>query len=345
MTGAEYKKGRSRTLQLQNKSEDGFSRFFDFKKVSYGKYEITQIYDRPLQIENNRKAGNASVYLLYIELILLKYLSSKYTKEVTFSRKKLWMLLGMVNGNYGNVDRNRLLKINDVITPYEIDNFYLRANHRLDRILKTALKNLSDRKLIDSTEQTMICEVVGNKETYHIATPDERSKIIEIERMVLDTMNFETISQVVMKRKQKEFYQIVNDKLYDLYHWKYFYKAYSIVFNHKDIERFIPRIEMNLNSALQKMNAEIIRVLDTEAEKIYFSENKKYDEKIDMAEDEIEFYEAIRAWHPPFNYVVAQKILSDELININLRDNCGDDDKDIVKYSEEVDELFALDEK
>ena len=40
-----------------------------------------------------------------------------------------------------------------------------------------------------------------------------------------------------------------------------------------------------------------------------------------------------------------KKILSDELININLRDNCEDDDKDIVKYSEEVDELFAIDEK
>ena len=59
MTGAKYKQGRSRTLQLENHSENGFSRFFDFEKVEYGKYRITEIYETPLPIKDKRSLGNS----------------------------------------------------------------------------------------------------------------------------------------------------------------------------------------------------------------------------------------------------------------------------------------------
>lgn len=60
LTGAEYKRGAGKTYQLEKFCETGFQRFFNFEKVARGKYEILEIYDEPLPIEDKRREGNAS---------------------------------------------------------------------------------------------------------------------------------------------------------------------------------------------------------------------------------------------------------------------------------------------
>ena len=345
LTGAEYKKGRSRTLQMQNFSENGFPRFFDFEKVGYGKYQVTDIYPIPLDIRNNRNAGNASVYLLYIELIILRYLAADYNRETIFSRKRLWKLLGMINEKYGVIENEKLLQIDKVITPFEIDNFYFRANHKLDRILKTAIKNLSDRSLIDATPRTMICKEINGMEQYQAATDDEIAIILKIERQILDDFNCETISQIVMKKRHKDFFKEVNEILYDKYRWKYFYKAYSIVFNKSDIKRFIPRLEMSLKDALCKLNLEIIDALNKEAETLYDRKLNEYDECVNNSDDEDSFIAAVRHWKYPMNYVIAQKILANELINISTNEDINIySGIDTTFEDNEINELFAINE-
>lgn len=281
---------------------------------------------------------------------MLRYLSTEYDKETTFSRKRLWKLLGMINEKYGTIDTEKLLNLNNVITTFEIDNFYFRANHKLDRILKTALDNLSDRRLIDATPRTVICKVVGNFEEHVVASDEEIATILSVERCILDELNCETVSQVVMRKRQKEFFKRVNDILYDEYKWKYFYKAYNIVFNHDDIKRFIPRLEMNLKDALHNLNSEIISALNSEAETLYNEKTEEYNKKIDSAEDEISFLEAVNSWHYPVNYVLAQKILANELISISTQEDIIPDNMiDVTLVDEEInkelDELFSVEDE
>lgn len=59
MIGAKYTAGKSKELQLDNYGKNGFRRFFDFEKVSYGQYIINKIYETPLPIVNDRSFGNA----------------------------------------------------------------------------------------------------------------------------------------------------------------------------------------------------------------------------------------------------------------------------------------------
>lgn len=335
---------------MQNCSENGFPRFFNIEKVSYGKYKMIEIYEKPLDISNSKKAGNASIYLFYIELIMLRYLVNDYDKETVFSRKRLWKLLGMINEKYGMIKNEQLQKLDKSITPFEIDNFYFRANHKLDRILKVALKNLSDRSLIDVTPKTVICKIINGYEKHVPATDEEVATILSVNRKILDEFNCETISQVILKKLHKEFYKRVNDILFNGYNWKYYYKAYKIIFNYDDINRFIPRLEMNLKDALCGLNLEIIKSLNLEAEKLYNNKLKEYNERIDAASTEDEFSGAIRFWHYPMNYVIAQQILANELINISDRDK---DIRDIMcldmelKYDgvdNDLESLFFVDE-
>lgn len=329
---------------MQNFSENGFSRFFNLEKVAYGKYKLIEIYEEPLDVRNNKKAGNASIYLLYIELIMLRYLVNEYDKEIIFSRRRLWKLLGMINEKYNVIENEKLQQLDKSITPFEIDNFYFRANHKLDRILKIALKNLSDRSLIDATPKTMICKIINGYDKHVPATDEEIAIILQTNRKLLDEFNCETISQVILKKKHKEFYKKVNDILYEKYKWKYYYKAYKIIFNYNDINRFIPRLEMNLGDALQNLNYEIIKSLNVEAEKLYEKKTKDYNEKISNAYTYEEYLEAIRSWNYPINYVIAQKILANELIAISDYDTkCFDIRYDYDGTDNELEELFAID--
>lgn len=342
LTGAEYKKGRSRTLQMENFSENGFPRFFDFEKYSYGKYIIKEIYDEPLPIKSNRDSGNNSVYLLFIELILIKYLSKDYYDEIIFSKGKLWRLLGMVNNNYGEIDNSELYSLDKSVNEFEVNNFYLRANHKLSDILSRALSNLSDRSLIQATPIKMICKNVMGNNKYEIAKEDDIKKILEVERKALDELGYEKKSEVFLKpiRVKDKFYEIINSTIESRYGWVYYYDAYKIIFNYEDIKKFIPRLELSLKDALIQHNQEIMNCLNKDAENAFYSNRKKYQEGLDNCTSEAEYRAALNKFHYSDNYITAQEIIAKKLINIsnNIEDLPRLDNEDI--NSEMHDEIF-----
>lgn len=59
LTGQEYKLGSGRKSQLESLSENGFHRFFDFEKVSHGKFKINEIFETTLDTIDKRREGNA----------------------------------------------------------------------------------------------------------------------------------------------------------------------------------------------------------------------------------------------------------------------------------------------
>ena len=134
--------GNAKQAQIKN-----LKCYMDFEK-SGQKFIITDIFDTPLTINDQRKLGNNSIYVKYIEVILLQYLSKQNGFTSTLNKVDWWRLLGFINEKYKNTPDKELETLDSSITPFEIKMFYQRCNTKLERILFSALNNLKNRKLI-----------------------------------------------------------------------------------------------------------------------------------------------------------------------------------------------------
>lgn len=327
----EVKSGKAKRLQLEE-----FKRYFDFEK-SGQKFIITDIYDTPLTIEDRRKLGNNSIYVKYIEMILLQYLAKQEGYTRTFTKRNWWGLLGMVNKKYNRIAPKQLEKIDYTITPFEINNFYQRCNKKLEQILFSALNNLKNRKLILWELQTVIVVINENgKEVYFLADDEEKKRILQVERYILkNVMGYEKIFQIFSKNKQIEYYQKVNEKLYELYGWHHYFKQIKLIYTPEDVIEAIQQSEIELQKEI--LNEKIITALNDNAKEKYDTENKKWEETCkNLIWGDYRDSVIYRKWLPD-TYIEAQRILTDELINIGHKEN-----KILLQHFEEDDELNQI---
>ena len=327
----EVKSGKAKRLQLEE-----FKRYFDFEK-SGQKFIITDIYDTPLTKEDRRKLGNNSIYVKYIEMILLQYLAKQEGYTRTFTKRNWWGLLGMVNKKYNRIAPKQLEKIDYTITPFEINNFYQRCNKKLEQILFSALNNLKNRKLILWELQTVIVVINENgKEVYFLADDEEKKRILQVERYILkNVMGYEKIFQIFSKNKQIEYYQKVNEKLYELYGWHHYFKQIKLIYTPEDVIEAIQQSEIELQKEI--LNEKIITALNDNAKEKYDTENKKWEETCkNLIWGDYRDSVIYRKWLPD-TYIEAQRILTDELINIGHKEN-----KILLQHFEEDDELNQI---
>ena len=261
LLGQEIKDGKSKKYQLEN-----FKRYFEWEKAGQ-KFIIMDIYDTPLEKEDLRKLGNNSRYTQAIEVILLQYLSHQDGYTRTLTKKKWWELLSITNHKYGRMTEKELLQLDKILTSFEIRHFYQRCNKKLEQILFSALNNLKNRKLINYQIQTVIVttdEETG-KDKYFLATDDNLKSILDVERYVLhDVLGYEKIFQVFLRFKQKEYYQKINDILYDRYGWHYYFKQVKIIYVQENIQKVLPEAELNLKK--QFLNEKVVSFLNENAE-------------------------------------------------------------------------------
>jgi len=329
--GQEIKDGKSKKLQLEN-----FKRYFDFEK-SGQKFIITDIYDTPLTKEDRRRLGNNSIYVKNIELILLQYLSKQEKGTKTFTKRDWWELLGMANRKYNKIAKAELKKIDNIITTFEINHFYLRCNKKLEQILFSALRNLKNRKLILEPEiQTVI---VDQKFNYFLASEPDRKKILQQERYVIkNIMGYEKISQVFCRFKQNEYYQMVNERLNGLYGWHHYFKQIKLSFIPSNIIEAIPQTTIDLEKEI--LNEKIIKVLNDNAEEKYKTEKQRFEEICNnLIWGEFNPVTRSKAWKIPDTYIEAQRILTEELINIGHKNNRISLDQ--FEEDDELDQLFT----
>ena len=339
LLGEEFKQGGdSRKAQLKE-----FARYFEWEK-SGQKFLITDIYDTPLPKEDGRNKGK---YVKCIEIILLNYLSKQKGYTYTLNKKKWWELLGMVNRKYDNVSQEELLEINPVITKFEIRHYYQRCNKKLEEILFSALRSLSSRKLIDWEIETVIVTRNQEKTHYRVANVFEKKIILRAERYVLHKiMHLEKMFNVFAKQMQDEFYRLVNEILKDSLDedWQYYFKQVKIIYNHDQVVEAIPDIEAELRKL--ELNDKVVNTLNEHAEEKYRKERKKYEddtaklfEKIVNGEDISEE----KIFKMPDTYVMAQELLTDELIRLGHK-NVSEEPYTLTKDEEqELDTLFLLD--
>lgn len=315
--------GNSRKAQLIE-----FQRFFEYQKVGQ-KFVITDVYDEPLPKEDRRRLGNNNIYIKYIEVILLRYLSEQKNYTCILKKSQIWNLLGMTSSKYGNTDHKTLEKLDYGITKFEINHFYQRCNQRLERILFTALNNLKNRCLLSYEEQVMI---VDCDNIYFKASDNDIRRIDAVKKSALDSMGLISVVQVYCKFKSKEFYDIINERLNDLYGWKYTFKQYKLIYTHEIIVEEIPKSEVELHRLT--LNEKVIENINNNAETLYSNQMDKWNEAYQLAVDDFE-KSGFGLWRPSFDdvkdengkkiwmypsyYLEAQRRLAEELLRIEKR--------------------------
>jgi hypothetical protein len=336
------KGGKSRKYQL-----DDFKRYFDWEK-SGQKFIITDIYDEPLTKEDKRKLGNNSIYVKYIEVILLQYLSKQKGFTRTLTKRNWWEILGITNYKYGRVPENQLKKLDYTVTSFEIKHFYQRCNKRLEQILFSALNSLKNRKLIEYEVQTVIVKHdQKKKEQYFLAMDDDKKRILETEHYVLHkVMGFEKMFQIFIRFKQGEFYEKVNELLNENYGWDYYFRQIKIIFISKDVKEALPELETKLQKEL--LNQKVIECLNSNAKKFYVKKKEEYEQGIknllmsytgERLEDK---KKEAKLWDVPNTYLTAQNILTEELVRIGHR-NLTFSVEDFLESNTELDDLFLCD--
>ena len=339
----EVKTGKSKQLQLDN-----LKRFFEWEKAGQ-KFIITDIYDTPLPKVDGRSSGNNSKYVRCIELLLLRYLLDKKDYTATLTKRNWWQILGMINNKYNQIERDKekreeLQKNNPILTSYEIKHFYQRSNKKLQQILFSALNSLSSRKLIEYEIETVIVkEDDKGKMRYEIATKYEKKAILKEERYILRyVMGYEKIIQVFCRFEQDKYYAKVNERLYELYKWQHYFKRIRIVYNQEYISDAINDIGSEI--IREELNDKVVSALNNNAAHIYKKKTQEYDEttlKLFELYGTGQDISNIKLWKIPDVYIMAQELLTDELIRIghsNIRMNPDE----FVKMNQELDDLFLL---
>lgn len=340
--GEEEKTGKAKQLQMQN-----WKRYFDWEKDGQ-KFIITDIFDTPLPKEDLRRKGNNSIYKNYIELILLQYLSKQEGYRKTFTKRSWLELLGMINSKYGREPKIKLKQLDYSINDQEITLFYIRSNKKLERVLHDALSNLQREKLIIVEYETVIVytDEMG-KERRFIANDYQKKKILQTERYILkNVMKYKNMFYIYIKNKSKEYYDKVNEKLHELYGWKYYYKQIKIIYDQPNIIDAISVKEILLQKEI--LNNKIIEFLNDNAKKVYEKKEKEYEEALDeylsdWIGDKDYFKDRVKVpntWKYPKAYIEAQRILTDELIRIGHNNIEFIPDK-LLTVAEENNEFLA----
>ena len=305
------KTGKSKILQMLD-----FERFFSWEKCGH-KFVIKEVYDMPKDKTDNRSKGNHNVYCKYIESILIDYLSECKDNTNVLTNKQWYKLLGIVNDEYVKHFKDSSFEF-DYITEADVMSFYHRSGSIIRSILLNALNSMSKRKLIKYSEQTVIVYKCMGKQCSFVAGDCEEEEILNAEYDVLhNTMKMDNIYQVYVSGRQREYYQLVEKYLYEMYGYEYYYKQLKITSISKE----------NLQNEKCKLDRDIYKGILNKTAADYLDKNAKSIQSKSNGEP----------WEMPQKYVDVQVFLSNELIRTpeNKIDICIIKPADIVYAGEE----------
>lgn len=265
-------KANSKKAQIKE-----WQRHFDFEKVGQ-KYIITEIYLEPLPKDDKRINNGQSIYSEHVELLLLDYLSRQKGKVAELTIKNIFLLLGMVNNNYMN-DNYKI--DDDLINDFQINHFYQRSYKKLNRILFDTLRSLKNKRLINFNEDKVIKISELNREGFfidniRIATQDEKNIIMKVEHEVLQEMGYDTIVQIHLKFKNKEFYKKVKESLYEQYKIHFYFNQISLWFYHEHIEHAKEKAKIDMERKM--LNSKVVNFVNEQVNKNLEKIQINYDE-------------------------------------------------------------------
>lgn len=268
--------GKSKQLQLKD-----WERYFTYDRDKY-KFIITKIYNTPIAKEDGRKLSKNTVpYMDELEMLILDLLAqSDNGGAISLSKNKLLHSLKIINDNYKFYNRKRL-KLSEItnINISNIDEFYTTTSDSFKSQLETALRRLANQSLIFWSYSVTVChaipeveytengEVKMKKKTiindngdyevelqvsevkgkldFREATNKEIKIILGIERDLLDQYKCNSISDLFKKGKIREFYNKINDILFERLNILYYYNSYKIIFNSDNVKKKLSDLVLN----------------------------------------------------------------------------------------------------
>ena len=315
----------SRKAQLTN-----WKRYFEHKKEGH-KFIITKVYDEPLPVTEGKSVGNNAVYVKYIETLLLHILSQQKDKSIICTKNYLLVALGITNRKYTDKVTRKILLKNKTFTSKEINDFDNRAYQVIDRILFSALNSLQRRCLLNWRQELhyeMIDDYTGKTIT-GVATDEEvigytSAKYEALKELGLEEGKpdkYDQLRDIYFYNKTDKFYELLTDKMYDLYGWDRTYVMYRILYKKENIIDAIPRTKSQLSQLEQKLelNSKVIDALNKNANTKYDNMvqkyYKEYDEIFSVILEEVSIED--KAIYQPYgDYIEKQQMIAEELIRI-----------------------------
>ena len=226
------------------------------------KYMIKEIYNNKdvCMDMRGKQDNNTPKYVENIELNIIGELLTNGTDgKYVVGRGVLLRNVGLTNTNYSYCKRRQ-----DKLASYleikkeVVNDYYNCVDSMLVGNLEKALKNLSNKKLIQLNSTLLICKniitnidyqhttridefdeeieivrpVVQSDVVYVQATDDERKLINITEKKILDEMGFEKLTDVFLKNKLKEYYnkcyKEIRKEIKDV---NFYFQAYDIIYN------------------------------------------------------------------------------------------------------------------
>jgi hypothetical protein len=252
----DIKTGKSKQLQLKD-----WERYFSFHKEGQ-KIIIDEVFnDIKEKVDmRGKQDNNTAKYVENIELNIIGELLTKgHESKYVVGRGVLLRNVGLTNTNYSYCKRRQ-----DKLASYLeikkelVNDYYNCIDSMLLGNLEKALKNLSNKKLIQLNSALLICKNVLTNITYqHIteidefdeeieiikpivqsdviyiqATDEERHLINIIEKRILIEMGFEKLTDVFLRNKLKEYYNKCYKELRkEIKDLNFYFQAYDIVYD------------------------------------------------------------------------------------------------------------------
>lgn len=346
LLGEEATDGNSRKAQINR-----WKRYFEFHKEGQ-KFIIDEIYEEPFPTDDARKRREG-LYVKYIELLLLEFLSKQVDYKVTLGNKEMYRILGMTNDRYDIRNRMGSTKANEIlrqtimnnedkfaftnspkVSNFDINNFYFRAEQKLNRILYSALRSMKDRFLIDYKKVNIIAEY-NEDDSQHLdyreSNAYEDKIILEAKNKIIKEMGYDNMTEIMLRYKCDDFYEKFNEYIKEEYGWEKCYPQLRVVYI-DDIAKQIPLKaeeikKLSIEDKRTQLNEEIIKCLNTQAEKKYKeTEARFFEYECDKAEAEEngEWGKYNPFEREPFmyksDYVEIQMALTDYLLNIRFEE-------------------------
>lgn len=276
LLGEEIKDGNSKKAQLAE-----WERYFSFEKQKNKQsFIILKIYEEPKDKEV--KIGRPSVYLDYIEAILVDFLARKEGYTETMTKKNWWKTLGMVNENYTKDEPMKYLEENNIIVNNnDLDIFFRHSNFKLDSIFMNALKSLENRRLIFYHVEIVIHW--NNK--YSICNEEEEKEILSAERYILcDVMGYSSMKDIYKYNKQKIYFKETKKYVHDMYGYDFYFRQIKIIYNQENMISTL--LKEDVDKFKRELNHRImISLIDKDYQIALFLEDKFYNGEIDWLDD------------------------------------------------------------
>ena len=252
----EARNGKGRILNHKE-----FDRFFEYEKQGQ-KYIIKNIYSKPKEKIDNRKnnrGGNNSVFKEDFKKLMIYMLHKNRSECMLLSKSSMYKAMNLVNENY-LLGRNNIPKLSEIIElpQASIYEFYDCNGTKLRETVERNLRSCRRESLLmfETVTSVAILEsiiatnefnkpIIDNngkivsdiKLVYREATKQERKKILEFEKEVKNENGWKDNQEIFLKGKWKYFKQQVENKLIQANtNIKFYYEAYRITWNNKDID-------------------------------------------------------------------------------------------------------------